>query len=70
GKSTLVETRKEVEQGWHATSALLTAQGRPDLTAEGREFLAQMAPPRTEKEALKAALLERVRVAKNIIEGR
>jgi len=67
GKATLVATRKDIERGWYATSAILTAQGRSDLAVQVEQFVAQMPPPRTENEALKAALRERSRVGKHII---
>lgn len=67
GKATLVETRKDIESGWYATSAILTAQGRPDLAIQVEQFVAQMPPPRTENEGLKEALRERARIGKYII---
>lgn len=61
GKSQLIETRKEVERGWRATSGILQAQGHPELAAGIRRFVEQMPPPRTEKEQLVTALLDRSR---------
>jgi hypothetical protein len=61
GKSTLVATRREVERGWHTVSDHLLRQGRPELSTQVRRFVEQMPPPRTEKELLAAALLERTR---------
>lgn len=57
GKSRLVETRKAVESGWRTTSAILVAQGLPELAAAVHRFLAEMAPPQTERERIAAALL-------------
>ncbi len=51
-KSKLVQTRKEVEGGWHAASETLIAQRHPELAARVRDFLAQMPPPRTERELI------------------
>ena len=62
GKWKLIETRREVERGWRATSDILLAQGRPELAAQVRSFVAQMPIPRTDKEQLAAAILERGRV--------
>lgn len=58
GKSTLMETRKEVERGWRAASDILLQEGQPELAARVRRFIDRMSPPRTEKEQLAAALLE------------
>jgi type IV secretion system T-DNA border endonuclease VirD2 len=58
GKSTLMATRKEVERGWRATRDILLAQGQPKLAAQVTLFVNQMAPPRTHKELLAAALVE------------
>jgi hypothetical protein len=59
GKSKLVETRKEVERGWQATSDILLSQGRPELAAQVCRFVGQMPPPQTEKEQLAHVLAER-----------
>jgi relaxase-like protein len=56
GKSTLLATRKDVERGWRATRDILLAQGHPELAAHIQRFVAQMPPPRTEREQLSAAL--------------
>jgi hypothetical protein len=61
GKSPLMQTRKEVEQGWHATREILLATGHVDLAAQVKRFADQMPPPRTEKEQIAAALRERTR---------
>ena len=61
GRSTLLETRKQIERGWRVTADILTAQGHPELAAHIPHFLAQMPPPRTEKEQLAAALLQLTR---------
>lgn len=61
GKSTLVETRKEIERGWRAISEALVAQGHPGLAAQVRHFLHQMPPPRTERELIARALQKPLR---------
>jgi hypothetical protein len=61
GKSKLVRTRKEVENGWRILSEVLVSQGQQELSNEVRQFLREMPPPRTEKEYVAAELLERVR---------
>lgn len=67
GEATLIKTRREIERGWYAISAILKAQGHFDLAVQVQQFLADMPQPRTEKEALKAALVQRARVAKDTI---
>lgn len=69
GRSKLIETRKRVESGWRATADILTAQGRPGLSAEVRRFLVQMPPAHTEKEALTAALAYASRNARRHRQG-
>jgi hypothetical protein len=61
GKSKLINTRRDVEVGWRATSDILIAQGHPELAAQVRNFLDHMPPPITEREHLAVALVERVR---------
>jgi hypothetical protein len=61
GKSTLRETRKDVERGWRATGDILIAQGHPELAAQVHRFLDHMPPSKTEKEHLAATLLQRTR---------
>jgi hypothetical protein len=57
GKHKLVETRREVESGWRATSDTLDVRGYSGLAAEVRRFVKQMPPPLTEKEQLANAVL-------------
>jgi hypothetical protein len=52
GKAKLLETRREVVRGWWAVSDMLVAEGRPELAAQVRRFLAQMPPPWTDREAI------------------
>jgi len=63
GKSKLLATRKDVERGWRAVSDILDSEGQSELASQVRRFTDQMKPPRTEKEQIAAALLERTREA-------
>ena len=56
GKAQLLETRKDVQQGWWAASDILIAEGRTELAARVRQFAAEMPPPRTERELIAEAL--------------
>jgi predicted transcriptional regulator len=60
GKPGLLATRKEVEQGWWAVSGILVVERRPELVAQVRQFVAKMAPPRTEREEVADMLRARV----------
>lgn len=61
GKSKLVQTRREVERGWLSTSDILERQGQPELAAQTRRLVADMAPPKTEREQIAMELRERAR---------
>jgi hypothetical protein len=50
GKTKLLETRRQVQQGWSAVSDILVAEGRPELATHVRRFVHQMPPPRSERE--------------------
>lgn len=52
GKSKLMETRRQVECGWRATSDLLIHQGQPELAARVTRFIDEMYPPLTDNERL------------------
>lgn len=62
GKERLLATRRGVIRGWREVSDRLARQGERELAQEVLAFIAQLPQPRTEKEAIKAALLEKVRV--------
>jgi Relaxase/Mobilisation nuclease domain len=66
GKKKLLETRSEVERGWWAVSDILVAEGRPELAAQVRRFSAQMPPPWTDREAIRAALVPREHAASQV----
>ena len=50
GKRTLVETRRQVENGWHSVANLLAKDGHRDLADDVRRFVDRMPAPQTEKE--------------------
>jgi hypothetical protein len=58
GKSALLATRKGVDRGWRAISDTLVKQGEPELAAQVRRFVDQMAPPRTDNEQIAVVLLK------------
>jgi hypothetical protein len=59
GKSRLLKTRSEVDDGWRATSGILVRQGETALAAGVTRFVQEMKPARTEKEMLAHELLQR-----------
>lgn len=56
GKERLLETRRDVERGWHAVSDILVDSGLPELAARVRQFVARFRPPTTEREEVAATL--------------
>jgi hypothetical protein len=52
GKATLVATRRQVEQGWYVAHDVLEREGHSEIARDIRRFLAQMPPPRTEREQI------------------
>lgn len=61
GKSTLIRTRRRVEQGWRAVARLLDSQGEQCLAESVGRFVEAMRPPRTESEAMIGHLVERAK---------
>lgn len=61
GKTKLIETRKQVQRGWHSVGDMLASAGESELAGQVRRFVGQMPPPRTDNESLAAELLERGR---------
>ncbi|HEY6640608.1 MAG TPA: relaxase/mobilization nuclease domain-containing protein [Povalibacter sp.] len=59
GKQALLQTRKDVERGWHALTELLNKGGERNLAVDVRQFVEAMPFPRTEKEQIAFALLQR-----------
>lgn len=61
GKRQLVETRKQVVQGWAQVAAVLEHGGQGGLASEVRQSVAGMTPPRTDREWVAEALVEKVK---------
>lgn len=61
GKERLLATRRSVVQGWREVSDQLARQGQHELAQEVRAFIDWLPQARTEREAIKAALLEKAR---------
>jgi hypothetical protein len=57
GKATLTATRRQVEQGWYAVRDVLEREGHSEVARGIRRFLAQMHPPRTEREQITVDVL-------------
>jgi hypothetical protein len=70
GKRTLVETRRQVENGWRSVADKLTKDGRADLASDVRRFVDRMIPPRTERELIAGDLPQRARNPRAPNEGR
>jgi hypothetical protein len=70
GKATLVATRREVEQGWYAVHDALEREGHPEVARDIRRFLAQMHPPRTEREQVVLDVLAKQQVKHKAYEPR
>lgn len=60
GKARLLETRRDVERGWHAVSDILVSSGHPELASRVRQFLGGMAPVRTDIEQVAERIRARV----------
>ena len=52
GRSKLLETRRRVQHGWLAIREAAMANGQLALAERIREFVSQMAPPKTERERI------------------
>ena len=50
GKRKLLETRKQVENGWWSVAKSLVKDGRPDIAGEIPRFIEHFQPVRTERE--------------------
>jgi hypothetical protein len=61
GKTKLLYTRREVEQGWSSVSDILVAEGRSELAAQVRRFSVQMRPPCTDRESIAEVLRRNTR---------
>jgi len=56
GRQVVLQTRKEVERGWHALEELMNREGERELAADVRRFVEEMPAPRIEKERAASAL--------------
>jgi hypothetical protein len=61
GKRRLVETRRQVENGWRSVANLLSKDGHHDLANDVRRFVERMPPAKTEREQIAHELQQRVR---------
>jgi len=59
GKRTLVETRRQVESGWHNLAINLAKDGHGDLAREVQRFVNRFGPPETEREYMPTKQLGR-----------
>jgi Relaxase/Mobilisation nuclease domain len=60
-KAALVRTRSDVESAWGGVSEALRSAGRSDVAAEVGRFIDRLEPPRTDRERIEAALIQRAR---------
>jgi len=68
GKARMIETRRNVEQGWRAVAELLHSQGERHLAEGVSRFVEAMRPPRTDKELMIEQLLERAKARERTME--
>jgi hypothetical protein len=61
GKRTLVETRRQVANGWRTLADILATDGQWDLARDALRFVDKMPLPLTERELVSHDLPERVR---------
>ena len=64
GKRTLVETRKQVVQGWAQVATALKKDGELMLADKVRSFAAGFSPPRTDRELVARELISKLRAAR------
>jgi hypothetical protein len=69
GKTQLMATRREIDQGWRRVSELLEQESRHELAAEVRRFVDRMPPALTEKEWIAGKLGAQLRNARVRIFG-
>ena len=60
GKARLIETRRDINRGWHGVIEQLHAQGEERLAQCAARFIERMPPPRTERETLAKQLYQHV----------
>jgi hypothetical protein len=61
GKRTLVETRRQVENGWRSVANLLVTERHNELARDVQRFIDRMPPPRTDREIVAHELRQRFR---------
>ncbi len=61
GKAKLIETRRNVEQGWRAVVQALEGQGERHIAESVSRFVAAMPPVRTDRELMIEQLLEQTK---------
>ena len=61
GKRALVDTRRQVENGWRAVASLLAKDGHQDLANDARRFVDRMSAAKTERESIAHELQHRIR---------
>ena len=59
GRRLLVDTRKQVVEGWKAVGELLAASGHRELADGVRRFVSEMPPVRTDRELIAESLIRR-----------
>ena len=64
GQRKLVETRRQVEDGWRAVANRLSMDGHHDLANDVRRFVERMPPAKIEREQIAQELQQRVRDAR------
>ena len=64
GKRTLVETRRQVENGWHSIAVLLSNDGHHDLANDVQRFIDRMPKPMTEHELIADKLTGKIHMQK------
>jgi len=69
GKTTLVETRKDVAQGWFGLARRLAHEGYADLASEVSGFVRVMPPPRTDRELVGEALRQHAEKTKHPVQA-
>ena len=70
GKRTLVETRRQVVQGWLRASAALEHGGQHGVAEDVLQFLRGMPPPRTDQERIVGEIAQNVRAMRAQSRGR
>ncbi|MEQ1582191.1 MAG: relaxase/mobilization nuclease domain-containing protein [Steroidobacteraceae bacterium] len=61
GKAKLVQTRGDIERGWRQVARRLEAEGHQALAIQVNSFVGQLPSPKTERDMIAHALIERVR---------